>query len=104
LTQLELAELFGCDRNTLATWTRSGMPVVRRGRGSRGHEYDAAQCVQWVLARDRARHEQALATAKASSAVSDARARKLNAEAQRAEFQQRKLAGELVCAADVEAR
>jgi phage terminase Nu1 subunit (DNA packaging protein) len=104
VTQLRLADLMGADRNTLATWTRQGMPVARRGRGSRGHAYDVGACVRWIRERDRAQHERALAAAKATSQADAARARKWTAEARRAELDVRKREGELVSAAEVERR
>ena len=104
VTQLLLAELLGADRNTLATWTRAGMPVSRRGRGSRGHAYDVGACVRWIRQRDRVQHERTLAAATAASGVDKSRARKWAADAQRAEFDLRKREGEVVLAADVARR
>ena len=104
VTQLLLAEIFGADRNTLALWTRGGMPVSRRGRGSRGHAYDVGACVRWIRQRDGAQHARALAAAKAASDVGSARGRKLLADARRAEFDLRQREGEFVLVADVERR
>jgi phage terminase Nu1 subunit (DNA packaging protein) len=104
LAQLELAELFGADRNTIASWTRAGMPVTRRGRGSVGHEYDAGVCVRWLRERDRAQHAQALAAAKAASGLQPAKARKWAAEAARAEFEQAKREQQFVPVAEVAQR
>jgi phage terminase Nu1 subunit (DNA packaging protein) len=96
MNQLELANLLDVDRNTLAGWTRAGMPVARRGRGGRGHQYDLALCVRWIRQRDRVQHERALAEAKASSAVDTARARKWTADSRRAELAARLAEGEVV--------
>ena len=104
VTQLLLAEILGADRNTLAMWTRGGMPVSRRGRGSRGHAYDVGACVRWIRQRDGAQHARALAAAKAVSDVGSARARKWSADARRAEFDLRQREGEFVLVADVERR
>jgi phage terminase Nu1 subunit (DNA packaging protein) len=104
VTQLELASLFGADRNTIATWTRAGMPVAHRGRGSRGHSYDVGACLRWIRERDRAEHEKALAAARAVSPSDSARARKLAAEAGLAELELRKRRGEIADVAEVEQR
>lgn len=104
VTQIQLSDLLGADRNTLATWTRAGMPVARRGRGSRGHAYDVGACVRWIRQRDRAQHERALAAAKAGSVAEGARARKWTADARRSELDLRKREGELVSAAEVDRR
>jgi phage terminase Nu1 subunit (DNA packaging protein) len=102
VNQLELAEIFAVDRNTLAGWTRAGMPVAHRGRGSRGHQYDVGGCVRWLRARERAEYERALAVAKAASPVLAARARKWTADARRSELEVKKREGELVLLADYE--
>lgn len=102
VTQIQLAELLSADRNTLATWTRAGMPVARRGRGSRGHAYDIAACVRWMRAHDRAQHERVLARVKAASGSEAARTRKWTVDARRAELELRTREGELVSAAEVE--
>ncbi len=104
MTQIQLADLLGADRNTLAAWTRAGMPVARRGRGSRGHAYDVGACVRWIRQRDRAQQERALAAAKAGSVADAARARKWTADARRSELDLRKREGELVSAVEVEQR
>ncbi len=86
MNQLGVAELLGCDRNTVAALTRAGMPVARRGRGSRGHGYDLGACVRWLRAHDAAQAAKTLAAARSSSELGAARTRKTSAEARLAEL------------------
>ncbi len=103
VTQLELAGLLGVDRNTVAAWTRSGMPVARRGRGSRGHAYAVGPCVRWTRQRDHEQHTRALAAAKAVSPAERARVRKLTADARRVELATLEREGDVVRTDEVRA-
>jgi phage terminase Nu1 subunit (DNA packaging protein) len=96
VTQLQLAEVIGADRNTVAGWTRLGMPVHRRGRGSRGHSYDVGACVRWVRAHDAEQARQKLEAARSTSSLDLARARKMQADAVTSELKAALRQGQLV--------
>lgn len=89
-----LSEILGVSEAGLTSWADQGMPVRRDGRGT---EWDAdpADCVAWMLQRERDRIA-------ATGPVSEQRARLLRAQADRAELEARQRAGELVVALDVE--
>lgn len=89
-----LSEILGVSEAGLTTWADEGMPVKRDGRGTEW-EADPADCVSWLLQRERDRIA-------ATGPVSEQRARLLRAQADRAELDARREAGELVRAADVE--
>lgn len=89
-----LSEILGVSEAGLTTWADQGMPVRRDGRGT---EWDAdpADCVAWMMQRERDR-------VAATGPVSEQRARLLRAQADRAELDARQRAGELVLARDVD--
>ncbi len=89
-----LSEILGVSEADLTTWADQGMPVSRDGRGTEW-EADPADCVAWMLQRERDRIA-------ATGPVSEQRARLLRAQADRAELEARQRAGELVLARDVE--
>lgn len=88
-----LSEILGVSEAGLTTWADQGMPVKRDGRGTEW-EADPADCFAWALQRERDRIA-------ATGPVAEQRARLLRAQAAIAEMEARRLAGELVVAADV---
>ncbi len=89
LTQRELAQLFGYSAAWVVAAERDGLPSL----GDRGREryYDAAACLQWHLAREIARR----------GGADPDRRRLVTAQANRAELELAKRAGELVLAEGV---
>ncbi len=88
-----LSEILGVSEAGLTSWADQGMPVVRDGRGTEW-EADPADCVAWLLQRERDRIA-------ATGPVSEQRARLLRAQADKAELDARQRAGELVLVRDV---
>ncbi len=88
-----LAEILGVSEAGLTTFADQGMPVRRDGHGT-AWEADPSDCVAWLLARERDR-------AAGAAPVAEQRARLLRAQADKAGLDARRLAGELLLAADV---
>lgn len=51
VNQRELAEVFGVSHQTMANWTREGMPVLTRGENGQENQYDTATVIEWYAAR-----------------------------------------------------
>lgn len=102
VTQTTLAFLFGVDRSTIATWTRAGCPVADTDP-HRPKEYNLAEVLPWIRARDRAAADEA-SSARSSPELDEARLRKLRAEAALIELDLSKRKAELIPASDIEPR
>jgi len=89
-----LAEIIGTSESGLTTFADQGMPVRRDGHGT-AWQADPADCVAWLLQRERER-------AVGAAPVAAQRERLLRAQADRAELDARRLAGGLLLAVDVE--
>lgn len=50
--QAGVAELFGVSEETINQWQRQGMPVAERGGPNRPNEYEAADCIGWLIDRE----------------------------------------------------
>lgn len=86
VSELELARLLGVTRPAVTQWRQAGCPF-RRARGR--YEYVVSEVVDWRLARAREQQRDETAPVEALE-----RARKLRAEADRAEFELAKVRGE----------
>ena len=54
ITRRELAELLEVHQMTVTKWEQAGMPVAVRGRRGKPSEYDEAEVLKWLQARDEA--------------------------------------------------
>lgn len=50
--QAGVAELFGVSEEAINQWQRQGMPVAKRGGSNRPNEYEAADCIGWLIDRE----------------------------------------------------
>lgn len=48
----ELAEILGKTPQTLTTWQKNGMPIFAEGRNGQANQYDTAQVIEWLIARE----------------------------------------------------
>lgn len=95
----EIALMFRCHRSTVDAWVATGMPEIsQRGKGNqrKQREFDLAAIIAWHL--DRASGGQQEHAGKLEAA----KARKMEAQADREELLVKRMTGELVPAAEVE--
>jgi len=50
--QQGIADLFGVSRETIDNWQQQGMPVAKRGGPGVPSEYESADCINWLVARE----------------------------------------------------
>lgn len=67
----ELAEILGYSLPTVSAWVEEGCPAVTRGGRGKSFEFDTADVVKWLLARERQDRKQA-AAAGARAKIEDA--------------------------------
>lgn len=90
LNRAQTARLMGVPPTTLDRWTAKGCPVVKRAGKGNAATFDAAAVVAWYVAeRERGGSE------------AEARRRKLNADAERAELEVAKARREVAPVADM---
>src|SRR5258706_14361418 len=58
VNQRELSEITGTSQVSLWNWKKEGMPVVRSGENGQEDQYDTAQVIDWMLAREAAKYKQ----------------------------------------------
>ena len=90
LNTTQLAKVWRKTPNTLRAWTKEGMPRAANGL------YNLADCLAWWEART---HEKATAVTPPSDEA-EARARKLSAEAELAEYKVAEVRGQMVTTED----
>lgn len=54
LSRVELADLLSVVPRSVDRFAEEGMPIARRGKGRRGHGFQAKACVAWYLEREKA--------------------------------------------------
>lgn len=52
LNKRKLADMFGVAEETITQWMKAGMPVKVARKGSRGNEYESADCIRWYVSRE----------------------------------------------------
>lgn len=96
--QHQIAELFGVSRETINNWQDAGFPVARRGGPNLPSEYDSADCIRWLIAREvRSRREAA-----GSDELTAERARLAKEQADKIAMQNAERRGELAPVAAME--
>ncbi|MEP3245119.1 MAG: terminase small subunit [Sneathiella sp.] len=86
----ELANIFGCTDPTIRGYIKSGMPVKSKGQSGRGYELDTADCIRWLTL-----NAQQTSVGQKSDYDLD-RARKMSADADKAEMDRDMMRGDLV--------
>ncbi len=96
VNRAELARILGVDVRTIDTYTRQGMPIEKRSRRKGDpSEYNTAAAIEWL--RESSSEESVPLD------FEKARARKMRADAELAEYDLAKTRGELVAVEDVAA-
>lgn len=52
VSQASLADMFGVTAKTIDVWQDQGLPIALRGGANRASEYEAAECIQWLVSRE----------------------------------------------------
>lgn len=99
-----LAELIGCNRLTVLSWIRDGMPATKEQGGPRGaYVIDTTEAIRWIVKHYQSRARTSARDAKAE-VTGNARERKAAADAELKEMALARAKGEVVDVAEVEAR
>jgi phage terminase Nu1 subunit (DNA packaging protein) len=89
----QLASVFGVSEETITQWMKAGMPVRTQRKGTRGNEYETADCIRWYVARDSG-GDRALD-------LTQERARLAKAQADKTELEAAELRGDLARYEDI---
>lgn len=89
--QESVADMLGVSVKTVVVWQEQGLPAAKRGGGGVPSEYEASECVRWLIDREIARLN-----------LERPRDRLLRSQADISELTLRKLRGELAPVAEVQ--
>ena len=119
VSRSELARIFGVSLPTVDNWRRNGLPQIEVGGGQakagrRKYQFNVPDCIQWYLNRhvedvkaeylgeeDPDKEEGGSSSRSVNQKLNEARLRKANAQAEKAELENELRRGELVEAEDV---
>ncbi len=98
VNRTELADILGVSLSTIDARIKKGLPFESKGREGRSYEFDTAKVINWTIEQIKEQHSNKVPL---SDSFSEAKRRKLNAEAKKAEIELAKELGLVVMLDDV---